>query len=275
MNLRILLFLGLIPAAFAEQTTGSPATFERPGSYESPLPYLLEVGTNQSAVSNGFGYWRGVDATLWVRKIPRFTPVFQFNSQTRPGVTQQAFSFFSFANWSKNFYTTQGFSYAPERGGVSLFASRRFDVRGFYKLPVLQRRLLLTAGVSQFNFQGPVKGQIYSTGFLYYPKRMIIEGNYFINRNQPGNKIGNSASLAMQYGQEGKYWVGTVVGGGKEVYTYIAQTPLEVNLNSVSTQIFLRKWLSRHYGVFIAFDQQTKFGAFTRAGVIGRVFFEF
>lgn len=274
MKLRIFVFLSLVPGVWAEQTAGPPPTFERAG-YESPLPILLEVGTYHNAVSNGNGYWRGADATLWVRKIPRFTPVFQFNSQTRPGVTQQSFTFFSFANWSKNFYTTQGVSYAPERNGVSLFASRRVDVRGFYKLPVLERRLLLTAGASHFDFRGPVKGQIYSTGFLYYPKRMIIEGNYFINRNQPGNKIGHSASMAVQYGQEGKYWVGTVVGGGKEVYMFIAQTPLEVNLNSVSTQVFFRKWLNRHYGVFVAFDQQTKFGAFTRAGVIGRVFFEF
>jgi len=276
MNFRIALSLLLLPAsALAEQSPSAPgATFERP-SYESPLPVLVEIGTYHNAVSNGYGYWRGADATVWIRKNPRFTPVFQFNSQTRPGVTQQSFSFFSFANWSKNFYTTQGAGYAPQRNGISLFASRRFDLKGFYKLPVLERRLLLTAGVSQFNFQGPVKGQIYNVGFLYYPKKMMVEGNYYINRNQPGNKIGNSASIAVQYGQEGKYWVGTVVGGGKEVYTYIAQSPLEVNLDSVSTQIFVRKWLSRHYGVFMAFDQQTKFGAFTRAGVIGRVFFEF
>ena len=66
-----------------------------------------------------------------------------------------------------------------------------------------------------------------------------------------------------------------MVGGGKEVYTYIATTPLEVNLNSVSTQLFLRKWLSRHYGYYISLDHQTKFGGYSRTGVTGRMFFEF
>ena len=274
MSLRIFVWWGLLPWILAGQTGGAPVTFERSG-YESPLPVLVEVGTYHNAVSNGFGYWRGADATLWLRKIPRFTPVLQFNSQTRPGVTQQSYSVFSFATWSRNFYTTQGVSYAAPRNGVSLFASRRLDLRGFYKLPVLERRLLVTAGVSQFRFTGPARGQIYSTGFLYYGKRVIVEGNYSVIRNQPGSKIGQAGSLAVQYGQEGKYWFGTVLGGGKEVYMFIARTPLEVNLDSVSTQIFLRKWLNRHYGVFVAVDQQTKFGAFTRAGVIGRLFFEF
>jgi YaiO family outer membrane protein len=187
-------------------------------------------------------------------------------------VTQQFYGLFSFANWSRNFYTTQGFSYATPRNGVSLFASRRLDLRGFYKLPVLERRLLVTAGISHFRFERPARGQIYSTGFLFYAKRFIVEGNYFVNQNQPGNKIGQAGSLAVQYGQEGKYWVGTVLGGGKEVYLFIARTPLEVNLDSVSTQIFLRKWLNRHYGVFVAMDQQTKFGTFTRVGVTGRLF---
>lgn len=255
------------------QNTDTPATYERPG-YESPLPVLLETGTYHSGVSNGYGYWRGADATLWIRANPRFTPVFQFNSQTRPGVTQQSYGFFSFANWSRNFYTTQGFSVSPERGGYSLFPSQRYDVKAFYKAP-FNRNLVLGAGYSRYSFGSPLKGEIYNTGFIYYHRRWMTEVNYFINRNQPADKLAHSASVATQYGQEGKYWVGAVVGGGKEIYNYIAVTPLEVNLNSVSTQIFFRKWLSRHYGYYISFDHQSKFTAFTRTGVTGRMFFEF
>jgi YaiO family outer membrane protein len=255
------------------QSTDNPATFERPG-YESPLPVLVEVGTYHSGVTNGYGYWRGADSSIWLRHNPRFTPVFMFNSQSRPGVTQQNFGFFSFANWSKNFYTTQGFSIAPERKGFSLFPHQRFDVKGFYKSP-FNRQLVLAAGYSRFSFAGPAKGHIYNAGFIYYPRKMVVEGNYYLSRNQPGNKISSSASLAVQRGQEGRYWVGTVIGGGKEVYTYIATNPLEINLDSVSTQIFFRKWLTRHYGYYVALDHQTKFGAYSRTGVTGRMFFEF
>jgi len=260
-------------AALWGQSQENPATFERPG-YEEPLPVLLEVGTYHSGVNNGYGYWRGTDATLWLRHNPRFTPVFMFNSQTRPGVTQQSYGFFSFANWSKNFYTTQGFSASPKRGGYRLFPQRRFDVKAFYKAP-FNRQLVLAAGYSNFSFGSPVKGHIYNAGFIYYRPKMIFEGNYFLNNNQPGNNLASSASMAFQYGQEGKYWVGTVLGGGKEVYTYIAQTPLEVNLNGVSTQVFFRKWLNRHYGIYMSFDHQTKFGAFSRTGGTARMFFEF
>lgn len=270
-NLVIAFLMGALAAWGQSQDT--PATFERPG-YESPLPVLLEVGTYHSGVNNGYGYWRGADATLWLRNNPRFTPVFMFNSQTRPGVTQQNFGFFSFANWTKNFYTTQGFSYAPQTQGYSLFPHTRVDGKAFYKTP-FNRRLVVAAGYSHYSFSSLLKGDIYNAGFIYYPRKMIVEGNYFLNRNQPGNHLSSSASLAVQRGQEGRYWVGAVVGGGKEVYTYIATTPLEVNLDSVSTQIFFRKWLSRHYGYYVAFNHQTKFSAYSRTGVTGRMFFEF
>ena len=269
---RAILAIAMTAAGWG-QTKETPATFERPG-YESPLPVLLEVGTYHSGVTNGYGYWRGADAALWLRHNPRFTPVFLFNSQTRPGASQQSIGFFSFANWSKNFYTTQGFSFAPERKGYSLFPHRRYDVKAFYKAP-FNRRLVLAAGYSHFSFGGLTKGDIYNTGFIYYPRKMVVEGNYFLNRNQPGNKISSSASVAAQRGQEGRYWVGAVVGGGKEVYTYIAATPLEVNLDSISTQIFFRKWLSRHYGYYVSLDHQTKLGAYSRTGFSGRMFFEF
>ncbi len=257
----------------AEQTTSTPATFERPG-YEEPLPVLLELGTYHQAVNNGYGYWRGAEASLWLRHNPRFTPVIQFNSQTRPGVTQQSIGLFTYANWSKNFYTTQGFSFTPQRTGFSLFPRERFDGKGYYKVP-FNRRLVLDGGFSYISFGPAIHSQLYNTGFIYYPNKMVVEGNLFVSRNQPGNKIGSSGSVAIQRGQEGKYWVGVVLGGGKEVYNTIAVTPLEVNFDSVSTQIFLRKWISRHYGYYISFDHQTKFGAYTRNGITGRMFFEF
>jgi YaiO family outer membrane protein len=271
--MRVLFAVLLSLPLAAEQSTSAPATFERPG-YESPLPVLVEVGTYHHGVSNRFGYWRGADATLWIRANQRFTPVFQFNSQTRPGITQQSFGFFSFANWTKNFYTTQGFSATPARQDFSLFPLQRYDMKAFYKAP-FHRQLVLTAGYSHFRFAAPVRGDIFSGGFVLYRSKWIMEGNVFLNRNQPGDLLSPSASMAVQYGREGKYWVGTVIGGGKEVYSYIAVNPIEINLNSVSTQIFLRKWLSRHYGYYLSFDHQTRFSAYSRTGVTGRMFFEF
>ena len=75
--------------------------------------------------------------------------------------------FRSFANWSKNFYTTQDASYVPQRNDISLFACRRFDLKGFYELPVLEQRFLLSAGVSQIQLPRPRQRPNLSRCFLY------------------------------------------------------------------------------------------------------------
>lgn len=275
---RFFLPLLLLPVAFcAEQNPSqdTPATFERAG-YESPLPILVEVGTYHSYLSNGQGYLRGADASIWIRNNPRFTPVFLFNSQTRPEGTQQNYGFFSYANWTKKFYTTQGFSVTPfaKQDSALLFPRQRYDVKGFYK-PTFNKRLVLSSGFTYFDFRGPVKGQIYSVGFLYYPNKMVVEGNYNINRNQPGNHLSSSANMSAQYGKEGKYWLGATVGGGKEVYSYVAKTPLEVNLTGYSAQVYFRKWLTRHTGFVLGMEHQNKLGFYSRIGGYGRMFFEF
>ena len=272
-----ILCLTLLPTClFAQDNPVEPkASFEKP-SYESPLPYLLEVGTSHSHLSKGIGNWRSEDATFTVRSIPRFTPVFQFTSQTRPEGTSQNFAFSSYYTWSKHVYTTQGFSLTPTNSGngVMLFPHQRYDFRAHYIVPS-HSRLVLSSGLTYFDFPGSVKGQIYSTGFLYYAKKTIIGGNYNVNRNQPGDHTSSSANMSVQYGREGKYWIGATVGGGKEVYSYFLGKQLDVNLNGFSTQAFFRKWLSRHYGFVIGMENQNKLGFYTRIGAYGRMFFEF
>ena len=278
MMCRVSISLSLVilagTAAAQRPDSGGPATFERPG-YEGPLPVLADVGTYQFGATNGYGYWRGYDAYVWIRKSPRFMPVFIFDSQTRPDGTQQNYAFFSYANWSKSFYTTQGFSFAPHRDGKAVYwPGERYDFKAFYKLPA-SRRVVLNSGFTYFDYPGPVHGEIYNAGFLYYPRKMVVEGNLYLNHNSPGNLWSGAGSLAVQYGQEGKYWLGAVAGGGKEVYRFFNNTALEVNLGSYSFQVFYRKWISRHTGFVLAFDNQHKFNAYTRFGAFGRMFFEF
>ena len=273
---RLILLISLASGIMAQNQSADPKpTFERP-SYESPLPVLLELGTYHAHISNGIGYWRGADASIWIRNNPRFTPVFMFNSQTRPEGTQQNYGFFSYYNWSKSFYTTQGFSVTPfvEQNRPLLFPRQRYDVKAHYKT-AFNKKLVLTSGFTYFDFRNSAKGQIYSAGFLYYPTKMVIEGNYNVNHNQPGDHLSSSANLSAQYGREGKYWFGATVGGGKEVYSYVARTPLEINVAGYSAQVFFRKWLTRHTGFMLGVEHQNKLGLYTRIGGYGRVFFEF
>jgi YaiO family outer membrane protein len=139
----------------------------------------------------------------------------------------------------------------------------------------MKHRLVLDAGITYLDYGGPIKGEIFNAGFIYCPRKMVVEGNLFINHNRPGGMVSTAGSLSTQYGREGKYWIGTTVGGGHETYRNVAPRPVDVGLNGYSTQMFFRKWMSRHTGFVITIDQQTKFAAYSRIGVNGKMFFEF
>jgi YaiO family outer membrane protein len=269
-----LLALFLCAFAVSAQQTSAPASFERP-SYESPLPVRVEFGTYQFGVTNGLGYWRGAEAQVWLRYSDKFVPAFFFDSQTRPTGTQQNYSFLSYANWHRNFYTTQGFGFSgAAEGGAVYFPRSRYDLKAHFIIPS-HRNLVLATGFTYFDYKGPQQGQIYDLGFLYYRRRAVVSGDLFINRSQPGAKLSGAGLLTVQYGAEGKYWIGVTGGGGKEIYRFVATGLVDVNITSFSTQFFYRKWINRHTGFVLSFDQLTKVHSYSRIGGSGRLFIEF
>jgi YaiO family outer membrane protein len=244
----------------------------RPGEL---APVRMEVSAYGSHANRGYGDWRGLQGQLWIRSNPRFVPAFFYDSQTRPGGTQQNYAFFSYANWSKRFYTTQGFSYAPERpASASFFPRKRYDVKGWWKLPP-GGNVILGAGYTRLDWGAPGHGQIFNAGLLYYRRKLIVGGDLFVNRNQPGNLVSGAGSLAVQYGREGDYWLGATVGGGRELYRVQFVEPSDVRLSGYSTSVFYRKWLSRHFGFVLTFDFQEKLDAYRRAGGAAGLFVEF
>lgn len=239
------------------------------------LPFRLEVGGYGSHVTNGYGDWRGAQTMLWIRTNPVFIPLIFFDSQTRPGGTQQNYGFFSYLNWSKSFYTTQGFSAAPQNDPAAIyFPKRRYDVKANWKVPP-SRSFVLGAGYTRFDLGAAGHGQIFNVGALWYHRKLVLEGNAFINRNQPGDLVSGSGSIALQYGQEGKSWFGVNAGGGHQLYQYVGQTPFNVRLNGYNAQTFYRKWLSRHVGIVVTFDYQDLLGNYRRVGGGSNLFFEF
>jgi YaiO family outer membrane protein len=239
------------------------------------LPVRVEMSGYGSHVTNGYGNWGGAEGSVWIRANKFFVPAFLFDSQTRPAGTQQNYGFFSYLNWSKSFYTTQGFSGAPQSAIDRVyFPKRRYDVKAHWKLPP-KRNFVLAAGFTRFDMGAAGHGQIFDLGGIYYHKKWVVEGNLFVNRNQPGNLYSGAGSLAAQYGQEGKSWTGVVVGGGRELYRYLGQLPFDVRFNGYSTRVFYRKWLTRNVGILASFDYQDRRGAFQRAGGSAGMFFEF
>jgi YaiO family outer membrane protein len=269
----LVLWLGTIPpiaaqsGSTASQTAGPPAV--------TTLPFRFELGGYYTWADNGYGNWRGLDAAVWYRGNSRFVPAFLVDSQTRPAGTQQNYAFTSYMNWRPSFYTVQSFSAAPQSSPQAIyFPKGRFDVKGYWKLPP-DRNFVLGAGFTHYDFGRPGYGEIYNLGALYYRKKLVIEGNLFINQSFPGNLWSASGSVALQYGTEGKYWFGLLASGGRELYYYAGLSPVNVRLTSFTVNLFYRRWISRHMGYVVGTLLEDKLDAYVRGGASARLFFEF
>lgn len=242
-------------------------------------PFRLEFGGGASHATNGLGNWQNAEAQLWIRASKRFIPVITFDQQTRPTGTQQSYGVMTIANWSKNFYTVQGVSGAPLRGDRgTYFPQQRFDFRAYHKMP-FNRNFLLSAGYTRVNYgvpmRSPASADMPNAGFLWYKGRFVTEGIGFLVKNNPSGKNAFAGQLTTMYGREGKYWVGTTVGGGREVYRVLFLNPNELNVNSFSVYAFARKWITKNSGIVIFFDFQNRLDLFQRYGVGARYFIEF
>jgi YaiO family outer membrane protein len=269
---------GIATSAAQDPSPPDPTTTAAagdPGAGGYPLsPIRVEFGGYSSHVNNGFGNWSGGQAQLWYRSR-FFTPAFTVDRQTRPQGTQWNYAFFSYLNWSKSFYTTQGYSWAPQKDPLSVyFPERRYDIRAYWKLPP-EQKLVINAGYTRFDLGAPGHGQIISIGALYYHGKWVLDGDLFINRSQPGNLYSASGLFAVQYGQEGHHWLGITVGGGNELYQLVGQTPFDVRFTSYSLSTFYRHWLTKHTGFVFSADYVDKLDAYRRAGGSARLFFEF
>ncbi len=212
---------------------------------------------------------------VWLRGNQRFVPIFTIDSQTRPGGRQQNYSVFSYANWTRSFYTLQGFSAAPQSEGQPIFFPKwRYDIKANWKIAP-SGRFVLGAGFTQFDYGKPGHGQIFNLGSLFYAKKLIVEGNLYVNRNQPGSLWSTSGSVSVQHGREGSYWIGTVVGGGRELYRYVGPNEFDARFDSISVTAFYRKWITRKFGFVLSSDYQSKITAYRRVGLATRLFFEF
>jgi YaiO family outer membrane protein len=239
------------------------------------LPFRLEVGGYGTYFQNAGGWWRGVDATLWIRRSPKFIPALTFDNRTSNTGTERYYSFLSYANWTSNFFTTQSISGTPETGDKPLLFPRfRYDVKAWFKMPP-RRSLVAGLGVTRYTFDHGLSGVILNPGFLYYRGRFVFDGEGFINRNQPGNLWSGSGQLTVQRGQEGQHWAGVTIGGGHQTYRELENLPLALRFASISVDAFYRRWLTRHVGFVLSGGYQNAFHTYQRASVGAHVFFEF
>jgi YaiO family outer membrane protein len=240
-------------------------------------PFRLEFGSYASHVTQGFGNWVGEDAQFWIRANSFFVPQFFFASESRPTGTEQNYGMFSYLNWNKSFYTTQGISIAPQNNpspAAIYFPKVRVDEKAYFKL-LPARNLVVGAGYTYFDLGSPGHGQIFDVGSIYYHGKWVMQGDLFINESQPGSLYSASGRVTLQHGSEGHYWWGVTTGGGRELYQYVGQVPFDVRFDGYSVGAFYRKWFTRHVGAVASFNYFDKFTAYRQTGGTVHLFFDF
>jgi YaiO family outer membrane protein len=225
-----------------------------------PRRYHLEFTSFENSVSNQFGHWAGGGLSLAYKWSDRLTTTGQILGQRRPGEAQPLLGASTRIEWSPWFYTDLALSGGGPNDPGAFFPRVRYDWTANVKPPV--PGLILNGGYTKLYFGDPVHGHIVRAGAVYYWRRFVFQGTLFLNTSQPGNHKSKAGNGAVQYGQEGRYWLGLVAGGGREAWQTLALTPQDTEFTSYSSRLFLRKWLSPTYGVVTSYGYSVKRSAY-------------
>ncbi len=232
--------------------------------------FHLELRSFENSVSNQFGHWAGGGLSLAYKWSDRLTTTGEILGQRRPGEVEPLLAAMTRIEWSSWLYTDLALSGGGSDDPEAFFPRVRYDWTVNLKPPV--PGLILNGGFTQLYFGDPVRGNIVRAGAVYYWRRFVFQGTLFLNTSQPGNQKSKAGNGTVQYGQEGRYWLGLAGGGGREAWQSLALTPEDNEFTSYSGSIFLRKWLAPTYGIVTSYGYIVKRGAY-RIHSMGFTFF--
>jgi YaiO family outer membrane protein len=235
-------------------------------------PLLIEIGGFTNFVDNGYGQWRGATGRVMYRGAKRFTPMFEFASQTRSEGSQATFGADSYVVVNRWFYAIVGAGTSPG-GTAALWPRHRYSGTGVFTVPRI-RGLVATASLTRLEGEARRYDRIVTGGALYRRGRFIWSGSMAFNNNYPGAIPSKSAAMGVQYGEEKKFWIGGSFNGGRIAYQMISLTPLDVRFASYAPGAFYSKWLNEKVGVTVRYEYQNQVDAFERHGVAANLFFE-
>ena len=236
----------------------------------APTRFHLELRSFENSVSNQFGHWAGGGLSLAYKWSDRLTTTGEIVGQRRPGETQRLLAVRTRIEWPGWLYTDLALSGGGADDPAAFFPRVRYDWTVNLKPPV--PGLILNGGFTKLYFGDPVRGEVIRAGAVYYWRRFVFQGTLFQNTSQPGNQKSKAGNGAVQYGQEGRYWLGVAGGGGREAWQSLALTPEDNEFTSYSSSIFLRKWLAPAYGIAMSYGYFVKRGAY-RIHSLGFTFF--
>ena len=157
---------------------------------------------------------------------------------------------------------------------AAFFPRVRYDATANVKIPRVPG-LILNGGITRLYFGTPNSGRFLRSGAVYYWKRFVFQGTVYFNNSRPGDLKSKSGSGAVQYGQEGRYWLGLAAGGGREAWQTLALTPQDAEFSSYSASVFLRKWLAPSYGFAASYGYTVKRAAYRIHGLEFKFFLDF
>ncbi len=193
--------------------------------------------------------------------------------QSRPGESEQLGALTTRIQWSDWFTTYLGGSGGGPNDPNAFFPRFRYDLNGILKTPV--PGLLLTGGYTRLYYGRPVSGRIARGGVILYLGKVVLQGILNHNNVRPGNRGSLSGLMAIQYGQEGRYWVGGTAGGGKEAWQTLGAAPADVEFDGYNVSLFVRKWFTPSFGAVATYNYNIRKTAYQYNGVELRLFWQF
>ena len=237
----------------------------------------VEVSQWGSAVSNDFGAWYGGGLHIFLDPHPRFSFMGETFYERRPGEVEQGGQIGAVIHLTPWFYTHLAVSGGGPDDPAAFIPRYRWDVNGTLATPI--RGFHLTGGWTRLQYGNPVSGRIARVGFLHYAGRVIVQGTVNFNNNRPGNQKSVDGIGSIQFGQEGRYWIGVVAGGGREAWQAQGLFPSNVNPNvefdGFNFSFFTRKWLTRSFGIALRYNHVNKREAYYSNGGEVRFFWQF
>jgi YaiO family outer membrane protein len=251
----------------------APAAITQRAPAEHKKVFYVELGGSYTIVNNSSDRWKSGSVKIAYNGSKRFSPFFTVSSQTRDAGTQQAYGFGSYITINKRFYSMVGIGGAPDNG-VVLNPLIRYGAALLGAVPKVPG-LVASIGFSDLRYSTPGGGEIYSTGAIYYHRKLILSGNVNFNRDRLSGVVSESGQAGFMYGSQGKYWFGAGLNGGKEAYQAFAPIPFDVRFNNIGSSIFMQKWVTKSSGFIVRYEYMDKLTAFQLHGLSAALFFSF
>ncbi|HEX5389017.1 MAG TPA: YaiO family outer membrane beta-barrel protein [Burkholderiaceae bacterium] len=268
-RLHTIVLAACCPVAALAQQDG-PAEMPTTPTAASPAPERsLEAYTSRQSLSNGYGRWHesglrghwGLDDHLLGAEIA---------TMKRFGESGRFIGLSDTVTLHPDWFATvsvgagDGASYLPDQR-IDAFINRKL---------LSDRQLVATLGTGYYRAPDGHTDRAFSLGATYYFEApWVLQGEVRFNESSPGKVRTHQQFLAATWGREQQTQVMLRHGWGGEGYQAIGGGLSLVNFSSRQSQIHVRHWLGRQWGVSVGLERYSN-PYYTRKGATVSLFWK-